>query len=60
MTVRGYLHQNKIHTKFNILPVVLYENTREKGWGWFLLDKKTTSTGDTQLVVVTAIFEDEV
>ena len=45
--------------KFSTLPVVLFEGTRDKGWGWFLLDKKYTLAGEVQWVVVTAVFEDE-
>ena len=60
MTVQGYLNENKIHMKFSTLPVVLFEEMRSKGWGWFLLDKKYTLAGEVQWVVVTAVFEDEV
>ena len=59
MTVRGYLNKNEIHMKFSTLPVVLFEGTRDKGWGWFLLDKKHTLAGEVQWVVISSVFEDE-
>ena len=59
MTVKGYLKDSKITTPSEIIPVVLYNGTREEGEGWFLLDKQKFWY-DYQWVVITAVFEDEV
>ena len=59
MTVKGYLKNSKITTPSEIIPVVLYNGTREEGEGWFLLDKRKFMY-DYKWVVVTAVFEDEV
>ena len=59
MTIKGYLKNSKITTPSEIIPVVLYNGTREEGEGWFLLDKREFRY-DYKWVVVTAVFEDEV
>lgn len=59
MTVKGYLKDSEITTPSKIIPVVLYNGTREEGEGWFLLDWRKFRY-DYQWVVVTAVFEDEV
>ena len=59
MTVKGHLKNSKITTATGTIPVVLYNGTREEGEGWFLLDK-VQFRYDSQWVVITAVFEDEV